>query len=63
MTSIAETLTDLTRRIAESERRVAELSQHNTEEAAILLLSATAVLRELRAFQARLQAVTASVAE
>jgi hypothetical protein len=55
MISIADTLADLSRRIAETERRIAELAGRNGPEATLLVAAATETLHVLRSHKERIE--------
>jgi hypothetical protein len=55
MISIADTLADLSGRIAETERRIAELTGRKGPEATLLIASATETLHVLRSHKAKIE--------
>jgi hypothetical protein len=58
MTSIADKLTEIRRRIIETERRIAELKLAPTAEGLLLIEMASAVLTQLCEYQKRLRSIT-----
>jgi len=57
MTNIADKLTEIQRRIVETERRIAELKLAPTVDALLLIEMASAVLTQLCEYQKRLRSI------
>jgi hypothetical protein len=60
MATISDKLSDVKWRIAESELRIAQLQLDRSAEAVLLVETATAALKELRGYEARLEQWIAS---
>jgi hypothetical protein len=63
MTNIADILKDLNQRIAESERRIAQLGASNAPEAAVLMVNAIETLRALQAHKSMIEEAATTAQE